>query len=369
MEKEKRIQGSLYGLVYGDVLGCPIETWKKWEIEKVFGHYNDLPASYPIATIEKEFPQKVRRLRPLGLHSDDGQQAMALLSICLSKKGWNLLDWKTLLVNGMDKGVWRGFGANFKEAVSKMKRGVRPELAGSSSAGIGAAMRIGVLGAIYHEDLETLRKVTLESTFMTHGDIRAGVYAYAVTFVIASFINGKDANTIKQELADEMYKAEQYVLEKYSKWSVDISQPHVVSEGIRELFSFSLTIQTARKKITSIAKPHLAEGFSKAHPNQGFVLTGGLHALYMSLQDELQPKEALLSIVREGYDTDTVAAIAGSMLGARYGTEWIPTHQFVDQERIVKYGQAMVSKETPEGYPTFLEKEKQWTTFEKRFRP
>jgi hypothetical protein len=48
-----------------------------------------------------------------------------------------------------------------------------------------------------------------------------------------------------------------------------------------------------RAFLSENAKPHLAEGFVKAHPNQGHVLLGGAHGLVMALLPDIEPQEIL----------------------------------------------------------------------------
>ena len=52
------------------------------------------------------------------------------------------------------------------------------------------------------------------------------------------------------------------------------------------------------------------------------------------LPDTYEPQDILNRIVQLGYDTDTVAAIAGTILGARYGYSWIPLKSLLDLERL-----------------------------------
>ena len=81
----------------------------------------------------------------------------------------------------------------------------------------------------------------------------------------------------------------------------------------------------------------------------------------MSLREDLGPNEVLASITCEGDDTDTVSAIAGTILGARYGAAWIPVERLLDRERIEKYATALVTKQCPESLDEFMEAERAWT--------
>lgn len=371
MQVENQIKGSLYGLIWGDVLGCPVETWKEQEIIAVYGAYKALPTSYPLDKIKQSDKTRVKRLRPIGLYSDDGQQALALINTCLQPKGYHSMNWRNLLVNGMEKGAWRGIGGFFTKAVNRMQKGVRTDQAGSHSAGIGSAMRVGPLGAIYRNDPKQLLTVSLESSLMTHADIRAATFSYLIAWTVSSFINGKSVEDITAVLAEEAKKAENTILSDYKHWNIDVSGKHQVSEAVATLLSQPVKdIHTLRKEISAFAKPYLADGFSKAHPNQGFVLTGGLHALSVALQEEISsPNEALLDIIRLGYDTDTVAAIAGTILGARFGHEWIDQTKLMEQARIESAANALVSLENaPESAKTFLAHEVALTNQEKEFQ-
>jgi ADP-ribosylglycohydrolase len=52
----------------------------------------------------------------------------------------------------------------------------------------------------------------------------------------------------------------------------------------------------------------------------------------MALLPNIDPQQVLSEICRMGYDTDTVAAICGTVLGARFGVSWIPIRRFLDLE-------------------------------------
>ena len=126
-----------------------------------------------------------------------------------------------------------------------------------------------------------------------------------------------------------------------------------------------------RTFISKNAKPFLKEGFNKSHPNQGFAGLGGLHGLCMSLlPGNVNPQEILNTIVKIGYDVDTVAAIAGSVLGARFGTSWIPIERLQDVERLTKYANLIVDCESEkmESFEEFIATELKWTNDEKTYK-
>lgn len=362
-EKKK---GSLLGLAYGDILGCPVETYKDHEIRAIYGDYSDLPKEYPLAKIP---PQRKKRLRPLGLHSDDTQQAMALISLMLSRGSWDKRAWAGYLLQGMQKGAWRGFGKNFKLAVDEISKKTPLEKTGSESAGIGSAMRIGPLGALLADkQISTLQKIVAESTFITHGDIRSASIAYAVAYANRLLVLEENPTTIAKGLAGAVQEFEDFVLENYSDWNIQPDKKGEIPNGLDSFFKKDYeSVAAMRKEISKIAAPLLMENFTKAHPNQGFALLGGLHALALSLLDNRQPKEILLDIIRQGYDTDTVAAIAGGLLGSRHGTDWIPVEEFLDKDRILTYAEAIVTRRPIENVNVFIQKEADLSNREKQY--
>ncbi len=365
---EDRARGTLLGLAWGDVLGCPIEGWRKDDIERVYGAYTSLPEEYPLDRIQPTREVR-RRLRPLGIHSDDTQQALALIAVCLGGP-WSPARWAEWLVVAMQRGALRGYGRNFQQAVHKLARGSPPEHAGSASAGMGAAMRVAPLGAIYRDRPEELAQVAMESSLVTHGDLRAAALAFAVARSAALLIGGDSAEAVRARLADDVAAVELEWVEHRPGWGIDRSGKCMVSQEIRALFTaLPEDLAGLRAVISERARPHLARGFTKAHVNQGFAILGGLHGLAVGLFPSGSPVELLASIMRQGDDTDTVGAIAGGLLGARFGTDWIPIDRLRDGPRLEVYADALVTRDgAPERRDGFIERERELTDEEKRYQ-
>lgn len=305
-------RGALLGLAWGDVLGCPVEGWREHEIKEVYGTYDDLPTQYRINKI----PYKRRkRLRPLGLYSDDTQQALALIHVI--SHGWSPERWGKLLVHGERSGAWRGIGRNFVAAVHQIRKGEDVRRTGSPSAGIGASMRIGPVGAWYAGEEKQVLSVAIQSTLVTHADQRAAVFAAVVAYVVSSLIHGNTMEDTFSSLPEFAKRAEAYCRKlQQNGWKVEHANESVVSHALKIADGWQhLSISEMRKNISQLARPHLQKRFTRAHPNQGFVLLGGLHALLIATRTDLSTNEILLEIVRQGFDTDTVAAIAGTILG------------------------------------------------------
>jgi ADP-ribosylglycohydrolase len=348
-----------------------VEGWGEGQIRAVYGHYCALPDDYPWEAMPTD-PKVRKKLRPLGLHSDDTQQALALLLVSFEGSSWDNERYAKLLCAGMRQGAWRGFGRNFQSAVHKLSKASPAERAGSSSAGIGAAMRVAPLGARYHDEPELLARAVLSSSFTTHGDIQAGAIAYAVAWSVARLVAGESAEEVRRQLPAEVERIETEWLDGHAHWTIDRRAKHIISEGLAALEARApASFEELRQAISTIAKPHLADGFTKAHPNQGFALLGGAHALWMALWPKISPQDALGEIIRQGYDTDTVAAIAGGILGARVGASFVPVQRFVDADRLLRYADALADGNSlPETESEFLAREsalsQEETAYQKR---
>jgi len=104
-------------------------------------------------------------------------------------------------------------------------------------------------------------------------------------------------------------------------------------------------------------------------PSQGHALLSGAHALAMALRPDIQPQAALAEIVQQGYDTDTVATICDSLLGARFGCAWIPVERLLDCRRLTAYADALVMRSgLTQDTPEFLRRVAQLTTNEQTFQ-
>lgn len=76
--------------------------------------------AYPQSILEStNYKRKrsiVKKLRPIGLHSDDTQQCLALLNILLHNNGkWDKSQWCSCLITALKTRAFRGYGRNFAQ--------------------------------------------------------------------------------------------------------------------------------------------------------------------------------------------------------------------------------------------------------------
>lgn len=344
--KESQIRGAFLGLAYGDILGCPTESLSMQEIHDLFGEYTQLPLSYDPSILEA-FP----RLRPPGEHSDDTQQAMLLTLACLHPGGYTSSRFAHYLTHAYEKKACRGYGNRFEQAVKNLLNGTSFQKSGSFSAGIGAAMRVLPAALLYADQPAQLKQVITEQSAITHADVRAIAIAYALGYTVAKVLSGMSRENIIETLPGEVFDFEEYVVTKYASWNIEKSAVHEVSMALSYVLSKSIDD-------TPYIRERILDLSGTASVNDPYALAGGIHALVMGLQKDIDPHAQLLSICQLGSDTDTVAAMAGAILGARFGDTWIPTSLFLHEKRILAYAQSLLSKKPCESIDEWVEYEK-----------
>ena len=363
------MRGALLGLAWGDALGCPIEYWTKYEIEQAYGAYAELPVAYPFERISDD-PRVRNHLRPLGLHSDDTQQALTLVHACTHPGGWNLNWWTQLLVQGDKARAWRGTGKNFRSAVKNFALGVDPLQAGEGSAGIGAAMRVAPLGALYAAARDELANVIFESAYATHADIRAASLAYAVAACCAALVSGEQTERVRLALPGLVQEWESKAAARLSVLkAAPVDHVHAVSSALKTYLLGSWASLAAMQTELHSSATSLGVDLRGMSPatNHPFVLLGGVHAVCVGLWPGDDPAKLLSAALAEGGDADTVGAITGGILGARFGDGWIPVHRLIDGQALSTYANTLLHRRVPESVDAFLAREAAHTKYERRF--
>lgn len=364
--RRDRASGAVLGLAWGDAFGAPIEGWSPDRIREHYDTYDRLPVRYP-TSVASLSEQARPGLRPLGLHTDDTQQALALLAVVMH--GWAPERWAEWLLAGDRAGAWRGTGPNFRAALDALRAGAPPTASGSPSAGIGAAMRSGPLGALLFDRPEALRRVAYESATVTHADLRASTTAFAVAYVVAELVAQIPAPRIVEDLPATLATAEtSWIAAAAPRWTVTGTDEPRMSATFASVIarapSDPAELATA---VSDLGRSHIA-AHVRAHPNHGFAPLGGVHAILSGLLFDSDPQQVLTDLVAAGGDTDTVGAICGSVLGARHGSGWIPVDRLIDHDRLASYAGAVADRAAgpPEDLRQLLSAEAALTELETR---
>lgn len=273
------ILGSLLGTAVGDALGLPYEGMSRRR-------------THAFGDIRQRF------LAGRGMFSDDTEHTLMLASAWSSSRddvrrflsgfGWKLRWW--LL------GLPAGVGLSTAKAILRLWLGFPPQKSGVRSAGNGAAMRSAVLGVLLREDAAKRREFVLAACRVTHTDPRAEESVLIVAEAAA--------------MASKEYPSPEVILALGAL---------VTSEEMKSRFKALQTCLDMQASVMDFAAQIGCErGVTGFAPNTVAV------AIFAWLRHRGDFESAIRSVIACGGDTDTVAAIAGGIVGAEVGDRGIP---------------------------------------------
>jgi ADP-ribosylglycohydrolase len=281
-----RARGALLGLAVGDALGTTLE----FEVR-------DAPSFPTLATgPHREIVGGGPFGLPPGQVTDDTQMACCIAA-SLGAHG-------TFVVEDVARRYveWHGHafdvGNQTAAALRAIAAGRDPRTAGRDvweqngrrPAGNGSLMRTAAIGVFFAEDLGALRRAARADSEITHFDPRCVEACIAFDAAIASGVaSAGDANAMWSAARAEIESAE-------LARDLDLARaedPDLFSEEV-----------------------HL-------HRHQGFVRVA-FRLAFWELLHAPSLEAALVDVVNRGGDADTNGAVAGALLGARYGEDAIP---------------------------------------------
>ena len=295
------LAGSILGQALGDALGFVVEAQPP-EIARVYveGWLRAGRAG-----------QWSHPLFPFGQYSDDTQLARELLRSFQDAGCWDPAAFAVRLSELFRERRDVGAGRGTRSAALRLLMGVPWHESGTPApyAGNGAAMRAGPLGLLLAER-DAMCRAAREQSRMTHLDSRCAAGAVAVARAV-----GIAASAAAYEPA---------------AFLADIAECAEVDD-----VSVAVAIRDLAEWITlgpDAAARHVHEsGLDPAHMDRwrgisAFVTPSVLWSLYAFLRSPDDYWETICTAIAVGGDTDTIAAIAGAISGARVGVAALPQH-------------------------------------------
>jgi ADP-ribosyl-[dinitrogen reductase] hydrolase len=277
MDLADRVKGSALGLALGDALGAPFE----------FLRARNIPS--PVPALELPW-----RDLPPGSTTDDTAMARNLMRSLAARGGFDAADLGARHVEWISSDP-PDVGALTGRVLRKAARGgdaatvareVWEQRGPEVSAGNGSVMYCGPLGLAYARRPERLHQAAPELSALTHFDGRCRTAVLAVTLAVAALIRGGEAEA-----------------------AVGAGLEAVADlEGGEEL-EFLIEVVGGTRPIDG--------------PDQGFCLYAAA-AGFQALLRVGDAGEELRRVVSLGGDTDTNAAVAGSLVGAFVGESSLP---------------------------------------------
>jgi ADP-ribosyl-[dinitrogen reductase] hydrolase len=274
----------LLGLACGDALGRPVE----------FQSADAIAAQHGTVT---EMLGDGTHGQPAGTVTDDTDLALCIARSLVDNEAFDGQDVAERFHEWYESGPF-DIGLMTADALREFGRGTSWRDAGrnvwqhrqeGSNAGNGSVMRCAPYAIAFTDDLDSLARVSKQSSAITHYDSRCTYGCAILNTTIAGFLRGED-----DPLATALNR-------------VDNDAPDELVEALRVV-------------------PDLID--EEQLRTTGYVV----HTLQTALHDALtadSAADAIMTAVNRGGDTDTVGAVTGAIAGARFSDEALP-EQWLD---------------------------------------
>lgn len=274
---QSRFEGALLGAAVGDCLGSTYEFRSREAIRLAVGLNTELIGGGACAW------------KP-GEPTDDTQMSLAIARAIAEAGGLDQAAIGKHFVAWLDSKP-KDIGILTRKTLHAMKAGMDPKMAGYNAwafdgffnAGNGSVMRAGPTSLLtaFKDDEEILR-AAVQSSELTHADTRCTWGTAAIAKGVALIMNG-----------------ESNVTEKVAAWIGDRSP----------------TVTAALKAVPTLS--------AEAVRTDGYVVST-VQAAFWALEHSKSFVDGIVFAANHGEDTDTAAATAGILLGAKYGLEGVP---------------------------------------------
>ena len=292
----ERALGTLTGLALGDALGMPTQSMSPAQIRRYYGAItglHDAVAEQPVAPS-----------MPAGSVTDDTEQALILAGLLTDGGGRidphrlaeALLTWEDDM---RARGSLDLLGPSTKHALEQVRAGADPRRTGREGTTNGAAMRVAPVGIAFSltTNGDALAQAVHASCLVTH-DTRQGFEAAGlIAAAVSAAIDGADAA-------------------RALKAALDFVAAHPQNGHWTEKASVAARTRLALETSQGLHGDALAE-YLRAYVGTSMESAESVPcALVIVREFARRPLDGLCFAAELGGDTDTIAAMAGAVLGA-----------------------------------------------------
>lgn len=291
----KFIDGIL-GHAVGDAMGTPVEFFmrkylKENKVTEMLGNIG-------------------QHCEPVGSWSDDTAMELALIDSIINKKGIDYNDIMDNFVLWIEKGKYTplnhafGVGRGCLKAIYNYKKGEKPLNCGcveERHMSNGSLMRILPVALYsYKKELsdDEIKKLVDNVSCLTHRQDSVKLACYIYVMYVIDLLAGIDKEKAYQNMRERNYNYNQSSIDMYSR---------LLKDDIRNL------------SIDEI--------------NSSGYIVDTIEASFWCLLTNNSYRSTVVEAINLGQDTDTIAAIAGSMAGIIYGYNSIPNEWL---EKLIK---------------------------------
>ena len=294
---EAGVVGSIVGLAVGDALGFPAEFRTRRQILSEIGP-DGITGFLALRDSRFTRPYILGPFHPPGTFTDDTQMTIAVAEALIEagradidglmhEMGRRFVAWSRSSQNN------RAPGGTCMEGCENLAAGVPWRESGvAASKGCGSVMRVAPIG-LFYDDLDRVAEVARASSLPTHGHPAALEAAAAGAIMVALALNGVEPATIYQEV-DARCRSSAEFTSAWRKVAELLDQPPEVA----------------------LTKDGLGEGWVGDE-----AVASAMYCFWRSPDDY---RRAVLMAVNTDGDSDSLATITGSVVGARLGIDAIP---------------------------------------------
>jgi ADP-ribosylglycohydrolase len=272
--------GTAWGLATGDSVGYPVEFMTNEEKRDMGGS----EMIYHTGNVGDH---------PKGVYSDDTQMSIAVANGLLRSETTNVDE--IMYHIGREFVTWydsedndRAPGNTCMGGVRNIKDGLDWRISGIDGGnGCGAAMRSAPIGLAFYNDLDKLKEIASASAVCTHNSKSAEATAIANAYLVARGIRNEDPTQSLEAVRD-------------------------FTRGISSGFTYKLDLlEDVLAHSPETAFRVIGEGWKGNDAVAG--------ALYCALKTDFNHRDAILMAADNAGDADSVASIAGGIVGAHMG--------------------------------------------------
>ena len=295
-----RATAALVGLAIGDALGMPTQSMSRERIADTYGRITglrDAVADQPIAPSMRA-----------GSVTDDTEQAVLVARLLIDGRGHippaefadALAAWEKDMA---DRGSLDLLGPSTKAAIAAVQAGAGPQDdPGARGTTNGAAMRIAPVGIAFPSTDGSLAEAVVEASRLTHNTGLGLSAAAAVAAAVSGALDDPGLSVL-----DGVHLAADAAapLERVGNW---------VAGG-----SVSARIRWAVELVTGLPEAGVLDALYEIVGTSVASQESVPAAFALAARFADDPFHALCLAAQVGGDTDTIAAIAGAILGAHHG--------------------------------------------------
>lgn len=311
----EQFRGCILGCALGDVIGAWAEARPADEARDFAKHF----------VRECDFSKvgKHHHGMAFGQYTDDTQLTRELMLSLIDEAGWVPEDFADRIARIFARNAVVGYGGATQQAAVRLLNGVPWDEAGTPPprAGNGAAMRASPVGLFFWDDAEKLVEAAEQQASITHTAPMSVAAAVAVASATAMCLNASKQTSAPHEPGWWQWLAK--LVERCNEeYADDIRElADMVFKGRKGKDRCEPGDEDERRTVAKWVLQHDDSRWSGVSP---FARTSVLWSLYCLMAHPKDFWKAIELAVWVGGDSDTIAAMAGAMVGAHVGIDKFP---------------------------------------------